>query len=111
MSMFLQAEEGPPVEVATNTGWGLFSKVARGRKAGTELIRLVDEGISEDPAALRQDVKSLLKTKPDQNLRGIARNVLDFLDGGPRLVMTSDGRELGVGGEEPSGPDKGDENA
>lgn len=109
MTMFLQAEEGPPVEVATNTGWGLFSKAARRRKAGTELIGLVDEGISEDPAALRQDLKALLKAVPDQNLVGIARSVLDFLEGQPRLVMTSDGRELDVGGEEPTGPDEDQE--
>lgn len=95
MSMYLQAEEGPPVEVATNTGWGLFTEAVAGQ--GDELTRLTDEGISEDPAALRKDVKKFLKSKPPKNLAGIARNLLDFLDGGPRLIMTSDGRELDMG--------------
>ncbi|GEM_PF-1599826 len=34
MSMYLQAEEGPPVEVATNTGWGLFTEAVAGERKG-----------------------------------------------------------------------------
>lgn len=109
MSMYLQAEEGSPIEVATNTGWGLFTEAVAGQ--GDELTRLTNEGISEDPETLLEEVKAFLKTNPDKNVRGIARNVLDFLKGEPKLVMTSDGRELDVGGEEPSGPDKEDDDA
>lgn len=94
MSMFLQAEDGPPVEIATNTGWDKFAEAASKRKAGTELLRLVNEGISEEPAALRQDVQALGKTGLPPNLSGIAKNIIAFLDDGPELVMLSDGREL-----------------
>lgn len=107
MSMFLQAEEGPPVEVATNTGWRLFTEAVEAAWDDGELRSLVDEGISEDPKELTYEVQEFLNDKPDKNLAGIARNVMDFLEGSPRLVMTSDGRELDVGGEEPTGPDRG----
>ena len=106
MSMYLTVDEATPTEIASNTGWGDFSRWVEALEDAPELQHLVDHGWTEPAADAREELQDAIESHPPgPDVLTIAQSILDLLDESSGVIVVGNG--IGEGEDEPSVPQDG----
>jgi hypothetical protein len=93
MSIYLTIDGSEPRFVASNSGWSDFTRWVDGVD-GDDLKHLCEHGWSEPLGDVRKQLHAAVKDKtPSADIRGVASNILDFIDGADDdgVVTVTDG--------------------
>ncbi len=101
MSTYLTLDGGLPLDLASNRGWGDFVRWADRLDAGAfgQVAHLAEYGWCQEPALLRAQLAAALRLRPpDDHTAGVARTLLEALDGPAEVVTITNGQGPDTGG-------------
>ena len=93
MSIYLSIDSGTPTFLASNTGWGDFTRWVDGQDGAGLVAHLCDHGWGEPASGIASGLRTLLKRGgPSADVKDTGENLLSLLHGlSDEAVTVNDG--------------------
>lgn len=88
MSIYLATSPDAPAFLASNTGWGAFSRWVQFLKGAPALARLCAYGWSDDIEEMRDELEAALSLAEDPDVKSVGAALLNLLAGAETAVIT-----------------------